>query len=148
MPAPRESGASAPAGHEIAKAGAIIIRNGRLLVVRSHGKDTFVAPGGKLEAGETPEQALVRELKEELGVITRPDSFRPFAVFQAPAATDPGRVVTMHVFTVDIEASNFTPQAEIAELAWLGKHIPAGMKVGSIFEHEVLPRLVQEGLVR
>ena len=52
----------------IRKAAGIIISNQELLVERSIGKDFYIAPGGKIEQGESAEQALVRELEEELDI--------------------------------------------------------------------------------
>lgn len=56
---------------------AVIERDGRVLVCRRRPDHPhplkWEFPGGKVEDGETPRAALVRELKEELGIDAEPD---------------------------------------------------------------------------
>ena len=60
---------------------ALIDADGRLLLAqRPEGKSMaglWEFPGGKVEPGETPEAALIRELQEELGIETRESCLAP-----------------------------------------------------------------------
>ncbi len=62
---------------------ALVDRDGRILLARRpEGKPMaglWEFPGGKLATGETPEQALIRELKEELGIETETSCLAPIA---------------------------------------------------------------------
>ena len=55
---------------------AVVIRDARFLVIRRSAQvvasGAFCFPGGGIEAGESEEQALVREFQEELGAAVRP----------------------------------------------------------------------------
>ena len=53
----------------------VCIREGRLLLCRAQGGDTTYLPGGHIEFGETGRQALVREVKEELGLDAQTGRF-------------------------------------------------------------------------
>ena len=97
----------------------IHVHNGRLLGVRSRGKDAFFLPGGKREPGESDHEALLREVHEELGVTLDEESLRLAHVFEAPAHGQPeGVFVRMTCFS-GAYAGELRPAAEIEELAWL-----------------------------
>jgi len=58
--------------HPLLVTAAIVIQNGRVLITRrmpgTRHDGMWEFPGGKLEPGESPEEALTREIREELGV--------------------------------------------------------------------------------
>lgn len=61
---------------------ALVDEDGRVLLASrpkgKHLEGTYEFPGGKVESGETPEAALIRELKEELDIDVKESCLAPF----------------------------------------------------------------------
>lgn len=134
---------------DIYKAAAVIIQDRKLLVSRSKGKDTFVAPGGKLEKDEAPKQALVRELREEQGVEVAEENLAYFGTFYAVAAGHEQEQLhlQMEVYVVNAYKGELQPQAEIEENRWVDSQSASSIDLGSIFAHEVVPQLKGDDLI-
>ncbi|MGI5480913.1 (deoxy)nucleoside triphosphate pyrophosphohydrolase [Streptomyces lavendofoliae] len=96
-----------------------VFDEGRLLAARRSAPPELAGrwelPGGKLEPGETAPQALVRELREELGVETEPGERIPG---EWPLA--PGYV--LQVWTARLLSGEPSPLQDHDELRWLARH--------------------------
>ncbi len=95
----------------IDKLSLLIIKDRKVLYARSFNKDKWYTPGGKRESGETDEQALVREIKEELSIDIIPSTIKYYGVFEAQAHGKPeGTMVRITCYTGEftgkIAASN------------------------------------------
>lgn len=66
--------------YERPSARAVILKDGKVLLNYIKKHDCYEFPGGGIEAGETPEQAVRREVAEETGQIVIPESIREFGI--------------------------------------------------------------------
>ena len=102
---------------EIVAVAGILQREGTFLAVRRpEGKimaGFWEFPGGKIEAGESPEDALVRELDEELGItVVKADFWRIMTHEYAHGH------ITLHVFFVPLFGGEPAP-LENQEIRWV-----------------------------
>ena len=107
---------------------AAIIRRGDKIFATQRGygewKDWWEFPGGKMEAGETPEEALVREIREELSAEISVDEFLCTVEYDYP-----GFHLTMHCYLCSLvtealhlnehEAAKWLEKDELDSVKWL-----------------------------
>ena len=98
----------------------VIVRDGEVLLVRDH-HGFWAGVGGWIEVGEHPEQALLREVREELGVegeVTR--AFRPHLVWDVEGASEKSSFLLL-IYGLRLFSNEFTLQAEeITDVMWAG----------------------------
>jgi ADP-ribose pyrophosphatase YjhB (NUDIX family) len=99
--------------------GWILIDNKRLLGARSKNKDIYYIPGGKREPGENDEEALIREIKEELSVDLKPESIEYAATFSAQAHGKPPGTMVKIICYFAAFTGEIKPDAEIEQVEWL-----------------------------
>lgn len=111
---------------------------GRVLLVRKRGSDTFIQPGGKREPGEGSLTTLARELREELDVDFDPGSAVRLGEFEERAIHEAGRRVRAEAYFVPITG---TPRAgaEIEELVWVDPQDPGPVPIAPLSRRHILP---------
>lgn len=112
--------------------------DGQTLLVRKRGTQAFMQPGGKIDAGEQPAQALARELQEELNLHIDPEHAVYLGQFSAPAANEPGFTVLAELFQVQVNVA-VSPAAEIEEVRWIDPAGDGGLHLAPLTRDQILP---------
>jgi 8-oxo-dGTP diphosphatase len=111
---------------EIAAVGAIAIRDGALLLIRrghAPSRGRWSLPGGRVEPGETPQQALVREMAEETGLTVEVGELVGEVVRPGPNGAT-YRIQDFRVRLIDTNVGGDKPDDAIAgddalDVAWV-----------------------------
>jgi 8-oxo-dGTP pyrophosphatase MutT (NUDIX family) len=120
-------------------AAALVIGDGgHVLLVRKRGTQAFMQPGGKIEPNEEPLAALVRELREELGLAVAPSVPVYLKRCVAPAANEPGFAVDAEVFRLSVTGA-VAPAAEIEEIAWVDPAALPELPLAPLTRDHILP---------
>ncbi|QTL40733.1 NUDIX domain-containing protein [Xenorhabdus budapestensis] len=108
--------------------------------------------GGKVETGETPQQAMAREFAEEAGIETNPDEWKLFTILTRPDVyqvnflyTHDDRIYSAKSIekeVVDIYETDALPGSVIYNLRWL---IPLALDEHLRFDKQIEIREIREG---
>ncbi|PRX61880.1 ADP-ribose pyrophosphatase YjhB (NUDIX family) [Nonomuraea fuscirosea] len=97
----------------------VLLRDHRVLMTRSRGRDVFFFPGGMREPGESDGQTLVREIDEELLTAIDAGSMVHAGTFEVPAGHPEHGPFRMICYTAG-HRGPLTPAMEVEETAWFG----------------------------
>lgn len=106
--------------HVVAKIAqrAIIEKDGKVLIVRNPDDREWEIPGGRLNKNELPEEGLVREIREEIGVEIIPQGIVFVNMFVHKIEGDHLNVIYW-ANLADPEKSLVFEEAEVAEVRWI-----------------------------
>lgn len=130
------------------KIGLLVICEGRILMCRKdHFTSKLILPGGRIEPGESAQQCLVRELREELGEVTPAEVEFVGSYADIAASDDPSIIKTLEIQLYRGRlVGTPVPSAEIVELVWFGPDSDKE-ELSPIMVNKILPDLRHRGLI-
>ena len=146
---------------------AIILREGRVAMVHSRRDDYYKFPGGGIEKDESPIDAMMRETREEAGLIVRPETVREYGYVHRiqRGGQDPQEcfIQDNYYYLCEAEAEALPPQMEAyeAEAGFepvfvdaraairVNRECAAGSRYHTMLlrEAQVLEMLIEEGII-
>lgn len=129
-------------------------KDGHLLIVKPKGKEIWISLGGKIEEGETDEQCLRREIKEELNVEANADMKHFIDTPIEPAANEPDKTVLIRFYLLEVPDNLQPDNNEIEDYKWISRRdfdsmkTDRSLKIGSGLELYAIPKLIEEGLLK
>lgn len=126
------------------KTGLLVLRDERILLCRKRGLADLILPGGRFERGESPEQCLARELREELGGVRALD-LRFLGTYTGRAAGDPEGLVLIELYGGELDGAP-AASSEIEALVWFGEHDDRSALAPSLV-NAILPDLIARGVL-
>lgn len=84
---------------------------------KDENKDKWIGIGGKFEEGESPEDCLLREVREETGLTLQSWRYRAIVTF----VSDEWGTEYMHLFTSDDYSGTLRTDCEEGELRWIDR---------------------------
>lgn len=131
--------------NSIHKIAAVVIQDNKFLMVRKKGKDIWTSLGGHPEEGEGEEEALLREIREEMGCGA--SIVKKIGDFEALAAHDDA-ILKLSVYLVKLEGAIVFEDPELEEYRFFDKNYKeSGIKLPDSIEQKVLPYCLKEGLL-
>jgi len=116
------------------------IQDGRVLLPQSRRRGVWKTVGGRTEPGETPEQTMLREVGEEIGV--RPMTYRRLPDRTVDAYGYPARIAVFAVTAWDGEPRNVA-SGEHSDLRWFSANEVELLSLQDVVRQEAL-RLLSE----
>lgn len=127
------------------RAGVIALNNDNILMTRQYrfliDGMSWEVPGGKVDPGETPEHAAVRECIEETGFKCR--NLKPLVEYYPGLDNFNNRTTLLYTEDVEITSPFSADETEITEIAW----IPFSDCLRMVFSGEILDALTVTGLL-
>lgn len=127
------------------RAGIVALRDGCVLMTRQYrfliDDYSWEIPGGRVDAGESPEVAAVRECVEETGI--RCSELQPLVVYYPGLDNFNNRTTLFCSEKVEVAAPFVADDAEVVEIRW----IPVDTCLDMIFHGEILDALTVTGLL-